>query len=230
MIEVNNKSSNIQLAFLGFVSLFIGLICMVSTVFIYNYDPLTSISASATTGNATGMILPFALGCMFTYTIAYIGYCRSERVITRIMGASFFVVAMQICDSEYITGSRVGLLGLSPEVSNIIHLCAAASGFGLMFVWIAFYFTRSDKDKKDRTQQKIIRNYIYIACGAAMFCGILMLLIGSFVEMGKYIVFIGEEFILIPASFAIIVKSGLILKDKVQKDDSAIQIAGNDMI
>lgn len=222
LIDVNNKSSNIQLAFLGFVSLSIGIICMVCTVFIYDYDPLTSISASATTGNATGMILPFALGCMFTYTIAYIGYCRSERIITRIMGASFFVVAMQICNSEYITGERVGFLGLSPKISNIIHLCAAAIGFGLMFVWIAFYFTRSDKEKKERTRQKIVRNYIYVACGSAMLCGLLMLLIGSFVPMGKYIVFIGEEFILIPASFAIVVKSGLIIKDKnksCQEDD-----------
>lgn len=213
-VDIKSKSSNIQLAFLGFVSLFIGIICMVCTVFIYGYDPLTSISESATTGNAAGMILPFALGCMFTYTIAYVGYCRSERIITRVMGVSFFVVAMQICNSRYITERRVGLLGFSPAASNILHLCAAALGFGLMFVWITFYFTRSDKEKKHRTKEKIIRNYIYTACGAAMFCGLLMLIIGSFVPMGQYIVFIGEEFILIPASFAIIVKSGLILKDK----------------
>ena len=189
---------------------------MICTVFIYGYDPLTSISESATTGNSAGMILPFTLGCMFTYTIAYVGYCRSERVITRIMGICFFIVAMQICDSQYVTQARVGFLGLPPNVSNIIHLCAAASGFGLMFVWITFYFTRSDKEKKDRTKQKIIRNYIYIACGAAMLCGLIMLLIGSFVPMGRYIVFIGEEFILLPAGFAIIVKSGLILSDKTK--------------
>jgi len=213
-IITSNKSSNIQLAFLGFVSFFIGIICMISTVCIYGFDPLTSISESATTGNATGMILPFALGCMFTYAIAHVGYCRSERIITRVMGVSFLIVAMQICNSIYVTEPRVGLLGLSPGLSNIIHICAAASGFGLMTVWITFYFTRSDKEKKDRTRQKIIRNYIYIACGAAMFCGLAMLIIGSFVSMGHYAVFIGEEFILIPASFAIVVKSGLILKDK----------------
>ncbi len=212
--EAGNKSSNIQLAFLGFVSLLIGIVCMVCTVVVYGFDPLTSISESATTGNAAGMILPFALGCMFTYTIAYVGYCRSERIITRIMGICFLVVAMQICNSRYVTDSHVGLFGLPAGVSNIVHLIAAASGFGLMFVWITFYFTRSDKEKKDRTRQKIIRNYIYIACGAAMFCGLTMLLIGNFVPMGRYIVFIGEEFILIPASLAIIIKSGLILKDK----------------
>ena len=212
-IAINNKSSNIQLAFLGFVSLLIGLVCMFSTVFIYGFDPLISISESATTGNAAGMILPFALGCMFTYTIAYVGYCQSERVITRVMGVGFLIVAMQICNSPYVTEPRVGLLGLPPKLSNVIHVCAAALGFGLMFVWIAFYFTRSDKAKKDRTKQKTIRNYIYIACGAIMFCGIAMLIIGRFAPIVKYIVFIGEEFILIPAGFAIIVKSGLILKD-----------------
>ena len=64
-IEISNKSSNIQLAFLGFVSLLIGLICMFSTGFIYGFDPLTSISESATTGNTAGMILPFALGYVY---------------------------------------------------------------------------------------------------------------------------------------------------------------------
>ena len=214
--EVSNKSANIQLAFLGFVSFFIGVVCMISLVFVYGYDPLTSISESATTGNAAGMILPFALGCMFTYTIGYLGYCLSERIIARLMGICFFVVAMQICNSLYVTEPYVGILGLSPELSNIIHVYAAALGFGLMFVWITFYFTRSNKEKTERTKQKNIRNKIYIACGSAMFCGIAMLIIGSFVSMGQYIVFIGEEFILIPAGFAIIVKSGLILKDKQQ--------------
>jgi len=146
---------------------------MVCTVYIYGFDPLTSISESATTGNAVGMILPFALGCMFTYAIAYVGYCRSERIITHIMGVSFCIVAMQICNSQYVTEVKVGFFGLTPELSNIIHLCTAASGFRLMFVWITFYFTRSNKEKKYRTKQKITRNYIYIACGTAMFCGIL---------------------------------------------------------
>lgn len=221
-VIVKNKSANIQLAFLGFVSFFIGIVCMVCSVFVYDFDPLTSISESATTGNTAGMILPFALGCMFTYTIAYIGYCRSERVITRIMGVCFAVVAMQVCYSNYILQPHVGLFGLPPEVSNIVHLVAAASGFGLMFIWITFYFTRSDKEKEDRTKQKIIRNYIYIACGSAMLCGLLMMVIGSFVPMGRYIVFIGEEFILIPAGLAIIVKSGLILRDKKIAIDEAV--------
>ena len=215
-VEVGNKSANLQLAFLGFVSFFIGIVCMVNVVFVYNLDPLTSISESATTGNMAGMILPFALGCMLTYTIGYLGYCLSERILTRIMGVCFFVVAMQVCNSLYVTEQRVGLLGLSPNLSNTIHVWAAALGFGLMCVWILFYFTRSDKDKLDRTKQKIIRNRIYVACGTAMFCGIMLLLIGSFVPMGPYVVFIGEEFILLPAGFAVVVKSGLILRDKPQ--------------
>ena len=213
-IKIDKKSSNVQLVFLGFVSFLIGIICMFSTVFIYGFGPLTSISESATTGNATGMILPFALGCMFTYTVAYVGYCRSERIITRIMGVCFLIVAMQICNSIYVTERRVGLLGLPPNVSNIIHLCAAAVGFSLMTVWILFYFTRSDKEKTNRTKEKIIRDYVYIACGAAMICGLIMLIIGFFVPMGHYVVFIGEQFILIPAGLAIVVKGGLFLKDK----------------
>jgi hypothetical protein len=218
--EVGNKSSNIQLAFLGFVSFFIGVVCMISMVFVYGYEPLTNISESATTGNAAGMILPFALGCMFTYTIGYLGYCLSERILARIMGICFFVVAMQVCNSLYVTETRVGLLGVSPELSDIIHMCATSLGFGLMFIWITFYFTRSNKEKTERTRQKIIRNKIYIACGTAMFCGLAILIISYFVPMGRYIVFIGEELILIPAGFAIVVKSGLFLRDKSSPNNS----------
>ncbi len=88
------KTAKIQMAFLGAVALGIGIICMLDVSVVYGLSPITSISESATTGNMAGMLLPFALGCMATYCIAYTGYCRSERKIVRLMALGFAVVAI----------------------------------------------------------------------------------------------------------------------------------------
>lgn len=209
--RVTPKSSLLQMAFLGFVALSIGIVCLLDVVFVYHLPPLTSISESATTGSRTGMLVPFALGCMFTYCIAYVGYCRADVILTRIMAVAFAVVAMQICDSPYIAFERVGLLGLSRTASGIVHGIASVTGFGAMFVWIAFYFTRGDQNP---TREKLIRNQIYFACAAFMAAGILLFILGLFGIMGAYSAFIAEEFMLIPTGFALFVKSGLVFRDK----------------
>jgi hypothetical protein len=183
---------------------------MLVVVFVYGLPALTSISESATTGNRAGMLLPFALGCMFTYGIAHVGYCRSERVVTRIMAVSFAVVAMQICDSIHIAEDRVGMFGLSPNISHIVHTAASVVGFGAMFVWIAFFFTRKSANP---TREKLIRNSVYRICAGFMLAGIIVFVIGMFGAVGTHYVFIAEEFLLIPAGVAVITKSGLILKD-----------------
>ncbi len=209
--QVSSKCSHLQLAFLGVVALTIGIVCMLDVVLIYHLPAITSISESATTGNRAGMLLPFALGCMFTYCIAYVGYCPSERKLTRVMALGFAVAAMQLCNSPYITEKNVGLLGLSPQLSNVLHSIGALIGFGAMFVWIAFFFTRSVPRP---TPQKLRRNQIYVVCATLMAAGILLFIIGTFVVMGRYSVFIAEEFMLMPAGFALLVKSGLLFADK----------------
>ncbi len=205
------KSSHLQMTFLGFVALTIGILCMLDVVFIYHLPPLTSISESATTGNRAGMLLPFALGAMFTYAIAYVGYCHCERVLTRVMGVSFAVVAMQLCDSSYLEFDRVGLLGLSHGLSNAVHSLGTVVGFGAMFIWIAFFFTRGVPHP---TPEKLKRNSVYLCCATLMAAGIILLILGVFGVLGSYSVFIAEEFLLIPAGFALLVKSGLFLRDK----------------
>lgn len=209
-----NKSprySHLQLAFLGFVAIIIGIVCMLDVTLVYGFPALTSISESATTGNSAGMLLPFALGCMFTFCISYVGYCRSERILTRVMAVAFLVVAMQICDSAYVVTDRVGMLGLTPAISNAVHIAAAVVGFGAMFIWIAFFFTRSVQNP---TREKVRRNYVYVICSTLMASGIILFVLGMFGVIGKYNVFIAEEFMLMPAGFSLLVKSGLLMKDR----------------
>lgn len=205
------RYSHLQLAFLGLVSILVGIICMLDTMMIYKLPALTSISQSATTGIRCGMILPFVLGCMFTFCISYVGYCKSEKILTRIMAIGFMVVAMQICNSEYVNLNQVGLFGLTPEISNILHCIGAVVGFGAMYIWIAFFFTRGVPEP---TPRKLVRNKVYVVCAIMMECGIAYFVLGTLGFAGKHSVFIAEELMLIPAGFALIVKSGIFLCDK----------------
>lgn len=205
------RYSHLQLAFLGLVSILVGIICLLDAVIVYKLPALTSISESATTGIRCGMILPFALGCMFTFCISYVGYCKSERILARVMAIGFMVVAMQICNSQYVNESYVGVLGLTPEISNILHCIGAVVGFGAMYIWIAFFFTRGVPEP---TPRKLVRNKVYVVCAIIMECGIAYFVIGIFGLAGPYSIFIAEELMLIPAGFALIVKSGIFLRDK----------------
>jgi hypothetical protein len=209
------KSSVLQMAFLGIVSILVGIVCLLDATLVYGLPFIMSISESATTGSRTGMLLPFALGCMFTYCIAYTGYTKAERIIVKLMAVGFLAVAMQICDSHYVDYDRVGLLGLSPAVSGIVHSIGALLGFGLMWVWIMFFFTKSGSDGI-RTRHKRIRNKIYYTVGLVMLFGIFIFVLGAlnFFEESKPYVWLAEEILLIPAGFALLVKSGVFVKDK----------------
>lgn len=208
---ITPKSSVIQMAFLGVVAITVGVVCLLVVTLIYHLPPLTSISESATTGNRAGMIVPFAQGCMFTYCIAYVGYCHSERVLTRVMAVGFAISAMQLCDSPYLDFDRVGLLGLPIFWSDLVHFIGSIIGFGCMFIWIAFFFTRGVPKP---TPEKLRRNQVYFACAVFMAAGILLFVMGLFNTHDPYRVFIAEQFMLIPAGIALLVKSGVMLKDK----------------
>jgi len=209
----NFKKASLPMILMAVICFSIGLISMFEVAIIYHLSPLTSISEGATTGNKAGEILPFSLGFIACYCLGYVGYCKSEKIIVKISAAGFSLVALQPTNSSYVTESKVGFFGLSPQWSSILHLIGAIIGFGAMFVWIAFFFTRTNEEKIV-TPQKIIRNRLYMICSGMMMSGILLFLIGSFGVMGKYSTFIGEEFMLIPTGFALFLKDGYLLKDK----------------
>ncbi|MDR0889877.1 MAG: hypothetical protein LBM28_04420 [Oscillospiraceae bacterium] len=201
--------------FMGIIALTLGIVCVLDTTFVYGYPFITSISESATIGNKTGMLLPFALGCMFTFCFSYVGYNETERSLVHTMGYFFLLVAMQICASPYVTENKVGLLGLRPVLSNSIHSISAIIGFGLMWIWVMFFFTKSTPNGTV-TRQKRMRNKLYYTMGILMFFGFLLLILGRLgaFRSGFPYTWLAEEFILIPAGIAILVKSGVFLRDK----------------
>ena len=53
-----------------------------------------------------------------------------------------------------------------------------------------------------------------MVCSGIMLAGIMLIAVNMFTYMGDYLIFIAEEFLLIPAGIAVLIKSGAVLRDK----------------
>lgn len=206
------KSSHNSLRILGFMGLLLGfLVVLIGTLF-YNQSFFTSISASATY-YGTMYILPFVLGGISVYFWGYQGYDEKDRICTKIMSVAAFLTAMFQCKSIYnVQEFQIGLLALPPFYSGIIHSVSAAALFITLIIWIGFLFRKSSGQP---TAQKGHRNKIYSISACAMFIGTLLFFFGFYKASDKFpIIWLAEVIILIPASLAILIKSGALLKDK----------------
>ena len=213
----SSKSSYISMMFLAILAFILGFGVILDGMLVYDLPFFTSISESATTGAMTGMILPFVLGGMAIYFAGYRGYDLIDRICAKIMGLGAFGVAMQLCLSEYIeTYEKVGLLGLTPSTSNIVHSISALLLFGTMIYWVGCRFTKGVGDD-DRTNMKKWRNRIYKTCAITSLAGVLWFAIGNLIFPHGPNVWIAEELILLPMAVAIFTKAGGWLKDSEEK-------------
>ena len=209
-----------QLKAMGFIAVFIGPVVLFATMVIHGLPFPASISETATIANRTSAILPFALGALalfaLTYSIVY-AYDRLDRTVTAGMFGGFTLVAMQMCRSPYIDVARVGLLGISPAASNVLHTIGAVGGFGCMILWVLCCFTKSDREKHLRTKEKAHRNACYFALGMAMALSLVLFVFnadGLFGE-GFPIVFVVECVMLTFGGVACLLKGGFVLNDKI---------------
>ena len=128
------------------------------------------------------------------------------------MGLGAFGVSMQLCLSDYVVNyKKIGLLGLSPSSSNIVHSVSALLLFGTMIYWVGCRFTKGVGDD-DRTNMKKWRNRVYKTCALLSLSGVLFFIVGPILGV-KASVWTAEELILLPLSTAIFVKAGGWLKD-----------------
>jgi len=207
-----------QLQIMGFIAIFIGPFVLAAVSLIHRLPFPRSISETATISNRTGMILPFMLGCLalysLSYTVAYT-YDKWDRVFTTGMFCGFLTVAMQPSSSSYIDTVRVGLLGLSKSWSGILHNIGALIGFGSMILWVMFCFRKSDKSKRERSEEKNKRNTIYFWLGVAMILSLLLFLIDLTGIFGEEfpVVFVTEWVMLTFGGIACLLKGGLFLRD-----------------
>ena len=128
------------------------------------------------------------------------------------MAIGFLLVAFQMCGSDYVIQDKVGVFGLSKELSNIVHSAGALIGFGALLVWQGVFFTKSSGNK---TREKKIRNKIYYTCSILSVIGILIFIIGAIFDLAHY-VFWAEFVILTLAGISCITKSEIlnIFRDK----------------
>jgi hypothetical protein len=180
---------------------------------------LQSISEAGTIANRASPILPYCLGALALFSLTYAiqhGYDGSDRIFTVGMFAGFTAVAMQMCLSPYVEQNRVGLLGLSPGASNIVHDAGAIVGFGSMILWILLCFRRSGVPPAERTPRKRLRNRLYIVLAAGMLASLSLFALdraGLFGD-GFPVLFAAECQILTFGGLACMTKGGLILADQ----------------
>jgi len=208
-----------QLETMGFVAIFIGPLVLFTTSITYGLTFPNSISETATIANRTGAILPFCLGALALFALSYAivyAYDKMDKAFSIGMAAGFTVVAMQMCSSVYVDVARVGLLGVLPNVSNILHSVGAVAGFGSMIFWIMLCFRKSDRRKDHRTKEKNIRNQIYFYSGIAMVMSLSLFILDTAGVFGENfpVVFVAECAMLMFGGIACLIKGGLFLKDK----------------
>lgn len=205
---------NRQLFIMGILAIIIAPLVLFDTVVIYGLPFLNSISESGTIANQTSPILPTILGSLAIFGFSYKSKWSSfgDSLCTKIMAIGFLLVAFQMCGSDYIIQDKVGVFGLSKELSNIVHSAGALIGFGALLVWQGMFFTKSSGNK---TREKKIRNKIYYTCSALSIIGILIFIIGAIFNLAHY-VFWAELVILTLAGISCITKSEIlnIFRDK----------------
>lgn len=205
---------NRQLFIMGILAIIIAPLVLFDTVIVYNLPFLNSISESGTIANQTSPILPIILGALAIFGLSYKSKYDSfgDSLCTKIMAIGFLLVAMQMCGSDYVIQSKVGVLGLSKDLSNIVHSAGALLGFGALLVWQMFYFTKSGPYK---TPEKVKRNRVYYICSSLSIIGILIFIVGSILTLPHY-VFWAEFVLLTLAGISCIIKSEVlpILNDR----------------
>jgi hypothetical protein len=93
-------------------------------------------------------------------------------------------------------------------------MIGAIGGFGLMWVWVTFFFTKTNPECSP-TRRKKTRNIVYYTLGLIMLFGVLLLIIGAFGAFNESFphTWLAEEILLLPAGVALLIKSGIFLSD-----------------
>ena len=218
-VRIKKGFRQFQLKTMGIVAIFIGPVVLFATMVIHNLPFPQSISETATIANRTAPILPFCLGALALFALTYAiihAYDKIDRVVTGGMFTGFTVVAMQMCYSPYIEVQQVGMLGLSPHVSNLFHTIGAVIGFGCMIIWIMLCFTKSDKSKNAQTKEKRLRDICYFGLGTAMVFSLFLFVYDFMGLLGNDfpVVFVTECLMLTFGGVACLLKGGFFLGDK----------------
>lgn len=115
------------------------------------------------------------LGSAGILLINYKGYSKIDDICSTIAGIFGLLIClfpMTFLDSPE---TKVGILHLPSEISNIFHTISAFGFFGILAFMSFFLFT---KTSGEMTKQKKIKNIIYRVCGIGMMASFLLLFLG----------------------------------------------------
>ena len=218
-MNILSRFRSFQLTIMGFIAIFIGPLVLFITKLIYDLPFPQSISETATISNRVGAVLPFCLGAFALFSLSYAivyAYDVIDKIFCGGMTLGFTFVAMQMSSSSYIETAKVGILGVSPFTSNIIHIIGSILGFGSMIFWIMLCFRKSNKRRELQTREKRIRNRIYFYSGIAMILSLALFIFDSVGLFGDSFptVFVCECLMLLFGGISCLIKGGLFLKDK----------------
>jgi hypothetical protein len=211
-----------QLKVMGLIAIALPPIAIILVMLIHGLPFPMSISETATIAAKSDFLLPLCLGAFsifsLTYCIEYSYNHRLDKILTALMFIGFLLVAVQICESPYIETDRIGLFGVSRQVSHLIHCIGAIGGFGAMIFWVLLCFTRSDKSKENQTVQKRIRNSIYSWLGIGMIVSLLIFIINMTGLFGGNfpVVFVTEWVMLTFGGAVCLIKGKMFLRDKAR--------------
>ena len=208
-----------QLKAMGLVAIFIGPVVLFVTTVTYHFPFPSSISETATIANRTDSILPFCLGALALFSLTYAlvhAYDRMDQILLIGMFCGFTVAALQMCKSPYIEAPRVGVLGVSKSMSNLLHCVGAFVGFGCMIVWVMLCFTKSDQTKDTQTKEKKLRDSCYFWLGTIMTLSLFLFACNLIGWIGNDfpVVFVAECLILTSGGMACLIKGGVFFRDK----------------
>ena len=136
--------------------------------------------------------------------LSYIGYDRTDNIITSLSGLFGLGIVLFPCSVSWLEkGTPVGFFQIPMEVSNLIHGGCAALFFLAIAINSICQFTKSGAVMTDR---KVIRNRIYRICGYGMLILEVLFVIARLVGAPGYSVMIIEIILLNLFGFAWLVK------------------------
>jgi len=225
LTDIEMQGNKKSLRWLAWCSILLGFTVVAIGQFIYGLDTaFTSISASANY-YGTAYLLPFVLGCMAIFFWDYIGYAKIDRIVTKTMSVAAIFVAMFQCDEfgERSIPQKMGLFGVSPFWSNLIHIVAAVILFLSLIIWIICLFTLTRDEAtgksvwkwKSLSKDKKNRNRIYLLMGMIGLVGLVFAVMSFCKVVDVPFIWFGEVIILFSGGIALLVKSGFrIFADK----------------
>ncbi len=136
--------------------------------------------------------------------LSYIGYDRTDNIITSLSGLFGLGIVLFPCSVSWLEkGTPVGFFQIPMEISNLIHGGCAALFFLAIAINSICQFTKSGAVMTDR---KVIRNRIYRVCGYGMLVLEVLFVIARLVGAPGYSVMIIEIILLNLFGFAWLVK------------------------